>query len=235
MIFGGIHLPFFVGALIAGVNALSVLFFLKESLKQKDGQILLKDGLLNFLRIHRYLKGEFGILFLILFAWAFALSNNNVSFPLLMDEKFNLNATHIGYFFTATAVISASIQGRFLPKFIKLMGERSVIFAGMIFQGGGLLVIALSWSIHILVLGTMIMSLGSALNRPTAEGIISRRAKTGQGEAIGIAQSFESLGRIFGPVLGGILYEANFLFPFLLSVFLLWFLALVSVIFLRIK
>lgn len=220
--FGGIHVPFFAAALVAFLNAISVFLFLPESLRKKSEKLVIKEGLLNVFTIFKHLKSEPGILFAILFVWSFGLSNNQVSFPLLMEEKFALGAAQIGYFFTALALVSASVQGWFLIRIVRILGEKRTIVLGMILQGLGLLLVILSPTAILVGLSFMTVALGSAMNRPTAEGIISRLSETGQGTTLGVANSFESLGRVFGPLLGGALYGFGAFYPFFFSAALLW-------------
>lgn len=232
---GGIHMPFFAASLIALFNALFLWLLLPESLAQKSEKLVIKEGIFNLFRIFSHLKSEPGILFGVLFVWSFGLSNNQVAFPLLVSSKFSLGADHIGYFFTAIALVSAVVQGGFLARIVKLLGEKPTLFAGMLLQGAGLFFIIFAPSVAILAVSFMVAGFGSALNRPTAEGIISRLAETGQGTTLGVANSFESLGRVFGPLLGGSLYGVNPAFPFIFSAALLWGLGVFSLRFLKVK
>lgn len=232
---GDIQTPFFVAAVISLLNVISVILFLPESVKEKASHIIIKEGFLNIFKIFRHLKGEHGILFLILFAWSFSQSNNQVAFPLLEAEKFNLGAEHIGYFFTALAVVSIAVQGFLLPKITAVYGEKRTLLVGMIIMGISLLLMPFAPTIPLMTIIFMMMGLGGNLNRPVAEGIISRDTETGQGTTMGLAQSFESLGRIIGPALAGVLYGTSTSAPFILSSLMLLFLAVISVRTLKIK
>lgn len=214
---GGIQLPFFVAATIALFNAISVALFLPESLQRKTDHLHLKKGYTDFLKLFGSLTHPTGLLFLILFTWAFSLSNLQVSIPLLASDKFQLGAGHIGYFFTALALVSVTVQGYLLPRIIKLIGERLTIMSGMATMAAGLLFIPLAPTVSLLIVSFMSMGLGSSLNRPTAEGIISASTEVGQGSTMGLAQSFESLGRILGPLLSGLMYAYSDSLPFIFS------------------
>ena len=62
---------------------------------------------------------------------------------------------------------------------------------------------------------TNLFILGNALLRPAVSSLISRRAETGQGVAMGLNNSFMSLGRIFGPRWAGSLFDLNLSLPYL--------------------
>lgn len=233
--FGGAHIPFFVAAAVSVLNGLSVFFFLRESLTQKAEKLVLKEGFFNVFRIIPNLRGEYGLLFLIMFAWALGMSNSQVAFPLLISDRFGIGADHAGYFFTALAVVNSSVQGFLLPRIVGILGERKTILTGMFVQGLGLVLVALSPSVLFVWLNLMVIAFGSAINRPTAEGLVSRTTHTGQGTTLGVAHSFESLGRVLGPLMGGAFYGINGMLPFFISAVFLWILGAIALKSLRIR
>jgi MFS family permease len=64
---------------------------------------------------------------------------------------------------------------------------------------------------------TAIFSFGNSLLRPSISTLISKEAGGSQGAAIGKMQSFDSLGRIIGPVLGGVFYDISYNLPNILG------------------
>jgi MFS family permease len=51
--------------------------------------------------------------------------------------------------------------------------------------------------------------------RPSINAYLSKKTKDGQGATMGLAFSFESLGRVAGPlVLGGLMAKTNLIAPF---------------------
>jgi MFS family permease len=55
---------------------------------------------------------------------------------------------------------------------------------------------------------------GGALVRPGLSSAISKQTQTGQGATMGVMGSFDSLGRIVGPVLAGWLYHFHINLPY---------------------
>ena len=222
----GIHAPFFAAALVCLLNAFFVGFFLPESLKVKAMKITFGNRLKDMTKLFVHLQGKSGLIFMVLFVWAFALSNLQVSIPLYASDMLNMHAEHIGYFFTALAIISVIVQGYLLPKIVRWIGEKKTILLGLTSMSLGLLIVPLVPSLYLLVLSYVFLGFGSALNRPTAEGVISRSSEIGQGSTMGIAQSFESLGRVFGPLIGGIIYFYSHQAPFFITALVLIILAI---------
>lgn len=231
---GGISLPFFAAGAVSLFNAISVTFVLAESLKRKNKKLAIKGGFLDFLKMPKILRSELGLLFLILFAWSFTMSQKQVSFPLFGKDQFNIGASEIGYFFTATAVISILMQGFLLPRIVRVLGEKTTIFTGLVVMGGSTLVLPFMRTFWVMLLFYLLWGVGSSLNRPTAEGVISRITKIGQGTTMGLAHSFESLGRVLGPLLGGVLFGEDPAAPFVVSALMVIVLAFASLFLLSI-
>lgn len=232
---GTIHAPFFVASAICLINAVSVLSFLSESHQHKSHKLKFAHGFSSVFDSFKKLEGESTILFLILLVWAFTLSNNQVAIPLLVEQKFNLGAEHIGYFFTGFAIIAVVIQGFLLPKIIYYLGEKYTMIVGLLAMGTAILMMPFVPSVIMMGLSYALMGFGSALNRPTAEGIISRNAYFGQGVTMGVAQSYESVGRILGPLLGGVLFTKLIVLPFYFTAVVLYILGLITFVYLKIS
>jgi MFS family permease len=66
-----------------------------------------------------------------------------------------------------------------------------------------------------ILLTTAFFGLGTALQIPALTSLTSKRATVSQGVAMGLSNSFVSLGRIFGPVFGGAIFDINIFLPYL--------------------
>ena len=87
---------------------------LKESLKIKEEKLVLREGLLNIKAMYHGLRGELGTLFILIFLWSYALSNNQVAIPLYGAEVLIISAAVIGIFFSLQGFISAFVQWFYL-------------------------------------------------------------------------------------------------------------------------
>ena len=61
----------------------------------------------------------------------------------------------------------------------------------------------------------LVAGVGNQVMRPTNASLISKRTTHGQGVSISIMDSFDSLGRIIGPILAGSLYGPGGHYPYL--------------------
>jgi len=66
-----------------------------------------------------------------------------------------------------------------------------------------------------ILLTTAFFGFGTALQIPALTSLTSKRATVPQGIAMGLSNSFTSLGRIGGPLLGGFIFDINILLPYL--------------------
>ena len=213
-------LPFFGAAAVAGVAFLFVFKFLPESLQSKNNaSIAFKKGIFaSASGIQTGLQSSLMRLFLLSFFWSFLMSNNAVAVPLLSIEVFRAQATDVGMLFVVMGVVAAIVQFFLISKIAALFGDRTVIIGGLTLMALGFMIMPfLPPTLILLYVAVAIAALGSATARPVITALISKETKEGQGATMGTANAFESLGRLIGPILGGILFAFHVSIPFLFS------------------
>ena len=221
---GSLVLPFFVASAVATLNLALMFFFLPESLKEKrDYKIGIRLAWLSFPQILKGLKGALMPMFVLAFIWSFAISNNQLNVPLLGIEKFHLETAAIGIGFGLMGVISLVTQFFLLTPITNTLGRHKTIV-------GGLLLMAIAFAAMpflpaitpLFYLAMATAGLGSAVVRPIITALISLETKEPQGITMGTSNAFESLGRLLGPLLGGLLLGLfGFQTPFLFSGFII--------------
>jgi DHA1 family multidrug resistance protein-like MFS transporter len=65
------------------------------------------------------------------------------------------------------------------------------------------------------MLATTFFAVAFSITNPALLSLTSRRATVEQGIAMGLSNSFVSLGRIVGPVWGGFIFDVNVTYPYL--------------------
>lgn len=213
------QLPFFAASALTIVNLVFVQALLKESIKIKEEKLVLKEGFLNIKAMYHGLRGELGTLFILFFLWSYTLSNNQVAIPLYGAEVLLISAAAIGIFFSLQGFTSASVQWFMLAKISGKLGEHHTAVVGLAVMALSLFLMPLLAMPYLLAGLMMVFSFGSAITRPTVQTLISKKTHEGQGTTMGIAASFESLGRIIGPILGGyVFYNFGYKSAFLMVV-----------------
>ncbi|RPI28437.1 MAG: MFS transporter, partial [Chloroflexota bacterium] len=95
---------------------------------------------------------------------------------------------------------------------------------------GGLAFVLLMWakSYPAVLITTGLFVLITAFFRPAVHSLTSKRATVGQGAAMGLSNSFVSLGRVVGPLAAGAIYDVNTGYPYLAGAVILLAVFLVS-------
>ena len=127
--------------------------------------------------------------------------------PLFSEERLGLQASTIGYFFSFQGLLSAFMQSVLIYKITRLLGEHKTAVLGISVMAVGLFLIPFAITPLLLLIFMIFMTIGSSMTRPTLASLVSKQTKEGQGTTMGIFSSFESLGRVFGPILGGWLFS----------------------------
>lgn len=218
----GFSVAFIAAAIVSVFNLIFILTSLPESVTQKAEKLVLREGLFNFKEVYHGLRGDFGILFFLLFAWAFYIGNFQVAIPLYMQEVFSSSTVQNGIFFSITGTTATIAQWFILPLVVKRIGDLKTILAGIGLMIFGQLFATVWASQTLFYLFFIISIMGSGLNRPTVNAVLSKATHTGQGATMGLAFSFESLGRVAGPLIAGFaIARFGLQFPFWATVVVL--------------
>lgn len=97
----------------------------------------------------------------------------------------------------------------------KRFGDSLVIKVSLFASIFGFALMILPESLPIMLAAAGFFVLTNAMLRPGVASLISKKADIGQGAAMGLNNSFMSLGRIIGPLWAGAALDVNLNFPFL--------------------
>lgn len=199
----------FAAYFVSGICAFTALFGyfkLEESLKEKNKNQERKS---RFLIIFEKLQiPNVNMLIIIFFLLSFAMSSMEATLILFMGDKFQWGIKEVSYGFGYIGLIMIFSQGFLVRKLIPKLGERTVLFYGIISFSTGLGIIGIAESISTMALAMTLLALGNGLSNPSVLGSISLLTDSSeQGGTLGVTQSLSSLGRILGPALGGFLFN----------------------------
>lgn len=225
--------PFFIAAALSLLALLLVLLLLPESLAVHDrGKSVGKIGGVNLHELWRALTSPIGVLLLMVALFSFALTNFEAVFGLYALEKFSYGPEQVGTILMVIAVVSTVGKAVLTGPATKRWGEPAVIKASLLAGSVGFLALLLANRYATILLATAFFILSKTLLRPAALALISKQTTGGQGAAMGLSNSFISLGRIAGPVWAGFAFDANVNYPYLsgsLFMFIGFLLALVLI------
>lgn len=196
-----------VAAVICLLNAFFAWHVLVESRPAELKMVTERKSRFGLMRKHLFYP-VIGQLQVMYFLASFAMAHMEASLFLFVQDKFNWSLMNAGLGFAYVGIVMVITQGYFIRKLLPIVGERSMLMSGLVMKGLGLAGIAASSEVWQLAVAVTFLGLGTGFINPSLSGSISLLTKESeQGSVMGINQSLSALGRILGPVLGGLLYR----------------------------
>jgi MFS transporter, DHA1 family, multidrug resistance protein len=220
--------PFFVAAALSLGSLLLIALLLPETLPpEARGAIKGKIGLVDLRGLWSALRSPIGGLLALVFLGTFGTSNFEAIFGLYALQVLSYSAAQVGVILTVVGVVTVIGRGAMTGLATGWWGEVTVIKGALLAGAVTFLLLLLARSQTAVLLTTGMFVLTTAFFRPVAHSLTSQRATIGQGAAMGLSNSFVSLGRVLGPLWAGALFDLNPSYPYisgsaiLLAVFLL--------------
>lgn len=213
---GSLSLPFFLAAALSTFALFPILIALPESLplgKRTDREVGVRG--LQFTELWKALFGPIGFLLVLAFILSFGLTSFEGVFGLYALKLYGYGPERVGTIIVIIGIITALIQGVLTGPLSKRWGEASIIRVSLIVSAVGFVVMLQAETFQGVLLTVSFFIIGNSLLRPAVSSLISKRASSGQGKAMGLNNSFMSLGRIFGPMLAGFLFDIKTSYPYL--------------------
>jgi len=208
--------PFFLAAGLSVLALIFIWFALPESLDFIDRQKEVKKFKGPQIKgLREALLGPIGFLFALAFLLSFGMTNFEGVFGLYADLRFGYDAKTVGIVLTVIGISSAVVQGALTGPAIRRWGDSAVIKTSLIASALGFLLMLTAAQLSTVMLTTGLFVVSNAMLRPSIASLISKRTTQGQGIAMGLNNSFMSLGRIVGPIWAGTALDINLTYPYI--------------------
>jgi DHA1 family multidrug resistance protein-like MFS transporter len=148
------------------------------------------------------------------FLVSFGLTNFQGIFGYYALKKFGYGTEEVGWILTVVGLVSALTQGVLTGPLTRRWGETVVIKATLLASAIAFGLLLAANNLATVLLTTGLFALPNALLRPAVISLTSKRAEE-QGVAMGLNNSFNSLGRIVGPIWAGFAFDLNYDLPYL--------------------
>lgn len=204
--------PFFIAGTVSAITFLFVLFFLKESLPPEKRTVRTPGTKESRWKAF---SGPTSVLYILQFFVSFSLAGLEATFAYFAFARAGIGTTNLGYIFMIMGLAGAIVQGGLVGRLTKKFGEGAVIQMGLVVSAIGFGLILLTNSFVTAAIFLTIFGLGNGVIRPSVSALITKRTEVGQGSATGLLSSFDSLGRIAGPPIGGALYSMQIGLPYI--------------------
>lgn len=211
-----LSLPFFVGSGLAALALLLVYIFLPEShLVQPIDSAIATGNFFRWKAIKKIMLSPVGVLMLLIFMIAFAMTNFQGIIGLYVVEKFNFNTRQVGAVWTVLGVVIIVGQGVLSGPLGKRFGEVAVICSALLFGSAGFVALLLAQGFITILAATAFFLLAISLISPALTAYIANFGGDNQGAMMGINTAFASLGRVAGPLWAGFSFDMNISYPFI--------------------
>jgi len=201
--------PFWFAAILSILNAIAMWILLPEPERHAVRQQGRADLRETFEQAGSW---RLGVVTLTYFIGIAGFAIVTVIYAQVSNRRFDLNQSQISYIFVMMGLIGALIQGGAIGRLAKRFGDVNLAIAGFAVMAISMMAMPLAHSIFLFLLFSAGLALGNSLSQPTISAIASKGASPAlQGRVLGIVQSAGSLGRVFGPVIAGVLLTRDHL------------------------
>ena len=207
----GTRVPFFAAGILGVVAAIISLILLKEPSRAKEDAEAASSGLGGFKRIFSPL---YFIAFVLIFVLSFGLAAFESLFSLFVDHKFGFTPTDIAIIITGSGLVGAIAQILLFSWLTEKIGEIKLIRYSLAISAIMTFAMTIVGSYASILFVTFFVFVGFDLIRPAITSYLSKIAGNEQGFVGGMNSMFTSLGNVFGPIIGGILFDVNLNYPY---------------------
>lgn len=207
----GTRVPFFAAGILGVVAAVISLILLKEPSRAQEDADTASSGLGGFKRIFSPL---YFIAFVLIFVLSFGLAAFESLFSLFVDHKFGFTPTDIAIIITGSGLVGAIAQIALFSWLTDKIGEIRLIRYSLAISAIMTFAMTIVGSYAAILFVTFFVFVGFDLIRPAVTSYLSKIAGNEQGFVGGMNSMFTSLGNVFGPIIGGILFDVNLNYPY---------------------
>mgnify|MGYP000950579551 CR=1 FL=1 len=214
----GENVPFIIAGVITCIAALLTYLYLPES-NQHMGEV--QEGkLFDFPKMwHTLFEPNVGPTFLIslLFFLAFACSIMYGFQPFTLNIL-KMTPSENALLFTMFGALGFLTQTLIVGRFSKKFGLKRAFSTGLIWTGIALLAMYFSHTLLFFVAASALLAVFNSIVQTLIPTILSQEADAkSQGTIMGLNASYQSIGMIFGPILGGAIAAYSVPLPFLVG------------------
>jgi DHA1 family multidrug resistance protein-like MFS transporter len=205
--------PFFIAGGMSIFALLLIWLFLPESLSPADRREKGETKRLKAREVWQAVSGSIGSLLLMALLASFGLTAFFGIFGLYALQKYSAGPETVGGIMMVFGLVTALAQGLLIGPLTKRWGEAAVIQGGLIAAAGGFIFISLANTLAVFLIAIGLFTLAMAILAPAVSALTSRQTTLEQGLTMGLSNAAQSLGRIAGPLSGGIAFDVYIEYP----------------------
>lgn len=206
----GTRVPFYSAGVLGALAAILSIIFLNEPERAPEEEPM--EGQKTGLR--RIFIPMYFIAFILIFVMSFGLAAFESLFSLFVDHKFSFTPKDIAIVITGSALVGAIAQVALFDRVTKWIGEINLIRWSLAISTVLVILMTVVSSYFTILLTTFVLFIGFDMMRPAVTSYLSKIARNEQGFVGGMNSTFTSIGNIFGPIIGGELFDLNLNYPY---------------------
>ncbi len=225
----GANIPFLIASAVSLLAIVMTWIMLPETnthLGEVRGGKLIDPGHL----VKAIFDPDVGLTLTIVLLYSFAFGLFIFAFQPVATKILYLTEQQIAFIFTLAGVMGLIAQAGVIPRFTRRFGEKKALT-------GALFVLILTFTSFFLIRDfklfmaiVVVNALANAFVMPLTQALLSKEVDSiSQGTILGLAASYQSIGMIVGPIVGGAVAIYYVSLPFLIGAGLFLFSFLVSV------
>lgn len=225
----GQGVPFIIAGVITLIAAALTFMFLPETNKHM-GEVK-KSKLFNFTKLwHTLFDPNVGVTFLIslIFFLAFSCAIIYGYQPFTL-KVLGISASQNAILFTLFGIVGLITQTFIVGRVSKMFGVKHSFSTSILFTAISFVIMFLSKSLVVFVLASIILGVFNSIAQTLLPTILSQEADAkSQGSIMGLNASYQSIGMIIGPIMGGVIASIAIPLPFLAGAILIFICFLLS-------
>jgi len=208
----GYSMPAFASAGFAMMAAVLAFFLLPESLQPEARAEAVarrhERPALTAAFADAFARPRVRPVLLLYFLGTLCFAGLEATFALFGHDRYGLKASNVGYLLGYMGILAVLMQGGLVGKLVRVFGEPTLVRAGFLLLGAGMLAAGGAPPFSWLLVALAAVALGNGLSSPSLAGLVSIAAAAGeQGSVLGVYQALGSLARTIGPFLGGLAFD----------------------------
>ncbi|MBT2581790.1 MFS transporter [Planococcus sp. ISL-109] len=214
-----LQFPFYVATAVALLAALLSYFALPNVKPAVQAADYKRENL--YQQMKRSVYTPYFVMLVVMFIFAFGLSNFQSTIALYVDKQFQFTPKEISVVITVGGFVGVIVQTFVIDSLFKRFGEMRVILVNLLISAAamiGILFVNTFWTILFV---SAIFFTAASLLRPAINTLISKLAGDSQGYAAGMNNAYMSLGNMIGPALAGVLFDIDMSFPYIAGTLIL--------------
>ncbi len=228
----GWHILWFISAIVAFINLLSVVFFLPKITKteteaKKEDETYLRKTLKEKFNI---IDKNILVLFVVTFITALGFSSMQSTFALIMNDRFSLNEEAVWYLFGFIGIVAILYQWKIIKIVRKYLIEKQMLIFGFVFLTLSFVLMSINNYYRAIFFIIFMFPVGYGTINPATSSLLSKLSPTNIWKTLWINSSMQSVWNIVWPFLSWALYLNWSWLPYLSSS-ILFLLAMSLVIF----